>query len=76
MSRRKQFITLFIGLIFFSGVVLLNLNHSNSEVAHSTSQKKVAATQVKKDAATNQSSTAQVKPKIKPVLRQLNKPKR
>ena len=62
MSRRKQFITLFIGLIFFSGVVLLNLNHSNSEVAHSTSQKKVAATQVKKDAATNQSSTAQVKP--------------
>lgn len=62
MSRRKQFITLFIGLIFFSGVVLLNLNHSNSKVAHSTSQKKVATTQVKKDAATDQSSTAQVKP--------------
>lgn len=63
MSRKKQLITLFIGLIFFSTILFLTLDQSNSkEASHSNSQTKVAATEVQKQTAADQSSTSQVKP--------------
>lgn len=58
MSRKKQFITLFIALILVSTIILLKLNPSNSEASHPTTQSKIAATETKQPAV-DKSSTSQ-----------------